>query len=101
MSNNKQQARYDITGLDGSVRQMTTHEIAAETGIKLGTIQKRISQQGMRTIEKLGEDPRKTMARARKVFSQQSGAHFAEEKRKREAEASRGLRPHYRDFVGR
>ena len=89
---------YDITDHDGTVVQLTVKQVAARTGISHGTIAKRLGQQGMRSMKRLSESPASVMKRSRAKFNGQSTAHFAEEKRKREAEASRGLRQSYREI---
>lgn len=85
---------YTIVGLDGTESEMTIAEVAAATGLKYGTIQRRLLK-GMRRMESLKVSPEAALKAARRKFSMQSTAHFAENKKKREAVASR---PVYREW---
>lgn len=79
---------YRIEMLDGSVQELTARQASALLGLDLNFTRRRI-RRGVRTEEGLREPVEVTMARSRRQFLRGTEAHFAEEKRKRAAEAAR------------
>lgn len=86
--------KYQIVLEDGSVEDMTAEEVAARVGLKQSLVVRRL-RKGMRRIERLSETSEQALRRARRAFTGQSAALFAENKKKREYYASR---PVYREW---
>ena len=91
---------YEIRQLDGTVKTMTSSQIAAATGISVGTIRRRLTEQGMRSMERLSISTEKAKIMGRRKFGRQNSAHFMEEKRIRAAEAAHPRKP-WRDWKER
>lgn len=91
---------YEIVQLDGTTKVMTSSQIAEATGISVGTIRRRLSEQGMRSMDRLSMSPAKALRLGRQKFLNQTIAHFAGEKKRRAAEAAHPRKP-WRDWKER
>lgn len=90
--------KYTIILEDGGKVEMTVSQLSQETGVAESTLKRRLDRKGMRRMEGLRLSPEEAQRRARRTFAMQSTAHFNENKKKREAVASR---PVYREWKPR